>query len=236
MNPLLKRLLKISEDHNLPVIVYDSKNDRAGVLMGLDYFEENFGSMPQSINSEVEDCEGDLCEDLIERNYSDVNLIDDLEELEEKITEKIDEIKKEEDFDEIEQSNEELALWKAKREEKEREEIEKTLEEELLENPPPDPFEEDTLHTPEWHELSDLVKGEAILEKNQSEEAPKEEPSYHPVPNLAGALSWTDWTFTGKSFTPVSQDSVKVFNFEENTSEIPSEIAGEDPIFLEEPV
>ncbi len=233
MNPLLKRLLKISEDHNLPVIVYDSKNDRAGVLMGLEYFEENFGQMPHSasLDDGVEDCEGDLCEDLMERNYSEVNLIDDLEELEEKITEKIEEIKNEESLDEIDRSNEELALWKAKREEKEREEIEKTLEEELLENPPADPFEEDTLHMPEWHELSDLVAGET-----HSPEVQKEEPSYHPVPNLSGALSWTDWTFTGKSFSPVSGDSVKVLNFEENTGQNASELAGEDPIFLEEPV
>jgi hypothetical protein len=233
MNPLLKRLLKISEDHNLPVIVYDSKNDSAGVLMGLDYFEENFGSMPQSINSEFEDCGDTLCEDMGEINYAAVNLVDDLEELEEKITEKIDAAKEVKEFDEIEQSNEELALWKAKREEKEREEIEKTLEEELLENPPADPFEEDLLHTPEWHQLGEES---SKIEVATKEELAKEEPAYYPVPNLAGALSWTDWTFTGKNFGPVSPESVKVLNFEENTSEMATEIEGEDPIFLEEPV
>ncbi len=229
MNQLLKRLLKMSEDHNVPVIVYDSKYDRAGVLMGLDYFEENFGKMSQN-SYPSQNAHG---EELLQRNYSAVNLVDDLEELEEKITEKIDAAKEGKEFDEIEQSNEELALWKAKREEKEREEIEKTLEEELLENPPADPFEEDLIHTPEWHQLGEES---SKIEVATKEELAKEEPAYYPVPNLAGALSWTDWTFTGKNFSPVSPESVKVLSFEENTSEMATEIEGEDPIFLEEPV
>src|SRR3989338_2267629 len=230
MNPLLKRLLRMSEEHNLPVIIYDTKNDRAGVLMSLDYFDERFTSEALEDNDfeplsgvyEDEECDEEDCDEFHDNISRTVNFLDDLQELEEKITEKIDEAKSEEELDEIAQSNEELALWKAKREEKEREEIEKTLEEELQENPPPDPFEEDLLHTAEWHDA-----GENLPAGVNESEPPKEEPSYHPVASASGPLSWTDWTFTGNSFTPIVQ---------KNEDAIAPEEGGEDPIFLEEPV
>jgi hypothetical protein len=157
--------------------------------------------------------------------------LDDLQELEDKIAEKVSGVTEEEDFDEMKKTNEELALWKAKREEKEREEIEKTLEEELLENPPSDPFEEDLLHTPQWHEA-----GEQLTEKVNESEPVKEEPSYHPVASASGPLSWTDWTFTGNSFTPVIPKPVEVLSFEKNEDNLSPEEGGEEPIFLEEPV
>lgn len=229
----------MSEDHNLPVIIYDAKNDRAGVLMTLDYFDEHLNSEvledtdfePLSEVHDYEECDEEGCEELHDTIPQTVNFLDDLQELEEKIAEKVSEASDGEEFDEMKQSNEELALWKAKREEKEREEIEKTLEEELQENPPADPFEEDLLHTPEWHEA-----GERLETQNPESETIKEEPSYHPVASGGVPLSWSDWTFTGNSFTPIPQKSLEISNFEKSEDALLPEDGGEEPIFLEEPV
>ena len=216
----------MSENHNVPVILYDSKTDRAGVLMSLDYFEENFDGMPQNSFSgnDYDECVEEDPEELVDTVSSSVNFLDELEEEHETDTE-------EDETALLDQTNEELALWKSKREEKEREEIEKTLEEELLENPLADPFEEDTLHTPEWHQVSNFIE-----EDLQKPEEPPKEPSYHPVINSGGSLSWTDWTFTENSFTPIPQKTLEPLNLEESENDLYTEETADEPIFLEEPV
>lgn len=212
MNPLLKRLLRMSEDHHMPVILYDSKSDRAGVLMSLDYFDEHLNSEAFESNDF-----GPLAE-----AYE----YEECDEPHESMPQSRDFLDEDDDEQGIEQTNEELALWKAKREEKEREEIEKTLEEELLENPPPDPFEEDMLHTPEWHQVTSIIEEDVVPPTAQ--ETPKE-PSYHPVINSGGSLSWTDWAFTGNSFTPIVENTSAMLTEDE-------EETADEPIFLEEPV
>lgn len=216
----------MSENHNVPVILYDSKTDRAGVLMSLEYFEENFDGMPQNSFSgnDYGECVEEDSEELSDIVSSSVNFLDELEEKHETHTE-------EDEIALLDKTNEELALWKSKREEKEREEIEKTLEEELLENPLADPFEEDTLHTPEWHQVSNFRE-----EDLQKPEEPPKEPSYHPVINSGGSLSWTDWTFTGNSFTPIPQKTLEPLNLEESENDLYTEETADEPIFLEEPV
>ncbi len=219
MNLLLKRLLKMSENHNMPVILYDSKTDKAGVLMTLDYFDEHLNGEAVEDNDfesisdmgEYEECDEEECKDFEVPMVPAADFLQELEELEDEIAEKVDP---------MQQTNEELALWKAKREEKEREEIEKVLEDELIENPPADPFEEDFLHTPEWHTAS-----EAMPREKKSPE-PIKEPSYHPVPPVPGAISWSDWTFTGNSFIPIPKKQ----------EDVALEKGGEEPIFLEEPI
>lgn len=228
MNSVLRKLLRIASEKNLPVIVYDSQSDRAGVLMDLDYFEANFQSGFFDSSWEEEE-EMDMDDEEIEDGFEDEDEDFPVQDLSFSPV-FVDE---EEDQDtRLDETNKNLALWRAQREEKEREEIEKTLEEELLENPPADPFEEDYLHTPEWHKIGD------VLETNttplpKTPETPSLEPSYHPVINSGGSLSWADWTLSPNPFPPQLPETILLTENEEES--LPEE-SEEDPIFLEEPV
>ena len=208
-------MLRIATEKNLPVIVYDSHSDRAGVLMNLDYFESHFDQ---------------------ELSFDEGYLEDD-EEPEEDIFEEspafVPEYVEEDDMADLEQKNKDLALWRAKREDKEREEIERILEEELAENPLTDPFEEDYLHTPEWHKIGDNLDTAPAPQTEKPLEAPAKEPSYHPVLNNGETLSWTDWTFApGSSFDNAPETII----LQEKNDENLAEEGEEDPVFLEEPV
>jgi len=173
--------------------------------MDLDYFESHFDS-GSSWDDDVE-IEDDVAEE--SPAFSPLSL----------------QSEEEEDLDEL---NKNLALWKAQREEKERQEIEKTLEEELIENPPADPFEEDYLHTPEWHKIGDILE----IDKKTPDSLAKE-PSYHPVINSGGSLTWTDWTMTPNSLGQKSPETIILQEIEE---EILPEEGEAEPVFLEEPV
>jgi len=205
MNSVLRKILRIAAEKNLPVVVYDSQSEQTGVLMDLDYFESHFDS-GSSWDDDVE-IEDDVAEE--SPAFSPLSL----------------QSEEEEDLDEL---NKNLALWKAQREEKERQEIEKTLEEELIENPPADPFEEDYLHTPEWHKIGDILE----IDKKTPDSLAKE-PSYHPVINSGGSLTWTDWTMTPNSLGQKSPETIILQEIEE---EILPEEGEAEPVFLEEPV
>ncbi len=208
MNPVLRKLLRIASEKNLPVVIYDSESERAGVLMDLDYFEANFHS------------------DFFKSSWEEENQMDEEDEKNEDFSPQnvsFSPLSEEDESNILDETNKDLALWRAQREEKEREEIEKTLEEELLENPPPDPFEEDYLHTPEWHKIGDVVEPQK----------PSVEPSYHPVINSGGLLSWADWTLSPNPFPPMLPETILLTENEEES--LPEEVE-EDPIFLEEPV
>ena len=210
MNSVLRKLLRIATEKNLPVVIYDSQSQRAGVFMDLDYFDTHFES------------ESRWDEDLEEKEIEDDVFSEDTPAFTPVSTQE------EENEEDLEETNKNLALWRAKREEIEREEIEKTLEEELKENPPADPFEEDYLHTPEWHKIGDVLE----TVQNIPDTQPKE-PSYHPVLNSGGSLSWTDWTFAPASPLEKIPETIIVQEMEE---EIGPQATEEEPVFLEEPV
>ncbi len=219
MNSVLRKMLRLATEKNLPVIVFDSHSNRAGVLMNLDYFESHFDSEYGPGDEFVEE---------------DEEIGEDLEEIPEFSSEYLED----ESEDDLDQQNKDLALWRAKREDKEREEIERILEEELAENPPADPFEEDYLHTPEWHKIGEsreLASDEhrADQETKKSIEISPKEPSYHPVLNTAGALSWTDWTFTPQGSFQVPPETIIL---QEKIDESMPEEDEQEPVFLEEPV
>jgi len=209
MDSVLRKLLRIATEKNLPVVVYDSQSERAGVLMDLDYFETHFESN-EGWNENLEENDEETPFEQETPSFSPVNAEED-------------------DMEDIDETNKNLALWRAQREEKEREEIEKALEEELIENPLADPFEEDYLHTPEWHKISDAIE----LDNKTTDAAPDKEPSYHPVLNSGGSLIWTDWTFAPTSSFEKAPETIILQEIEE---EISPEGSDEAPVFLEEPV
>ncbi|PIR75412.1 MAG: hypothetical protein CO030_03655 [Candidatus Magasanikbacteria bacterium CG_4_9_14_0_2_um_filter_42_11] len=58
----------------------------------------------------------------------------------------------------LEQINEDIALWRAHQEQQEREEFADTLEEKMMDEPPFDPFGEDSHSEPAWHSAGDLLQ------------------------------------------------------------------------------
>lgn len=233
--------MRLAHKKKSPIIIYDSQNDRAGVLMDFDLYEKNYLDFDETSDEESEyseynkeiDLENDDDEDesLSEWNKNDC-IEEDCEDHAETIPQTVHflndrESSEDEDMDLCEESNKELALWKSKREEKEREEIAKVLEEELLENPPRDPFEEDFVRNSEWHDTVDTI----ITQKEISQK--EQEPSYHPVINSAGSLSWSDWTNLAVG-TPIPYKNIPDIVLQDE-AELPEEGESE-AVFLEEPI
>lgn len=247
MSSILSKLIRMAQKKKSPIIIYDSQNDRAGVLMDFDLYEKNYFYF-----DDISDEEGDYSDynEEIDIENDTENDKENVENVEAEILPKWDknncteenceekEFSEDDDMDLCEESNKELALWKSKREEKEREEIAKVLEEELLENPPRDPFEEDFVRNSEWHDIVDTIitqKEENPLDTQSSKNIPpkEQEPSYHPVTNSAGSLSWSDWTNLAVG-TPIPYKNIPDIILQDEAEVL--EEGESEAVFLEEPI
>lgn len=135
----------------------------------------------------------------------------------------------------IDKINRDIAVWRSYQELNERERQAALLEDQLTQDPLPDPFEEDFSHRSEWHRVSDLV-GERRLSQLQPK-APLEEPEGDPIQTYVPVEDAPRPRFIMPEASSVPEvdipqktsESEEIFEEEETLSD------DENPVFLEEP-
>jgi hypothetical protein len=259
MSRILNKLIRLAQEEHRPVFMYDLIRDEATVLMDFESYERGSFGMFDLHNLNEENEELDLVDDEFEENDEIVNQffqnkevfepnIQSLEKLEESVQREVestlqrsDAFESSEQLDEealIEQSNKDLALYQVKREEKEREEIAKVLEEELEADPLPDPFEEDFIRPSQWHELSDITQLFPPLESEDQKMA-EVEPSYHPIAEakiFPTSMNWSTWDEASRGAKSIPLVVKENIDFPKDEPKFQPESLSEDPIFLEEPL
>lgn len=123
----LSRILQLAAQSDTPVVIYDAATDTDFVL-----------SRGNGYADHLLDVEDEILEDWydIERR----TLIEDMDS-----------------DDLIDQINRDIAVWRAKDEQERRATIASKLEDELIEVPLRDPFEEDFHHSSDWHSTADIL-------------------------------------------------------------------------------
>lgn len=135
----------------------------------------------------------------------------------------------------IDKINRDIAIWRSYQELNERDRNAGLIEDQLADEPLPDPFEEDFAHHSDWHHVSDLIATRNKKRSSNIEEegadpiqtfTPVEESQYRRSVPLLGSFS-SD--VAAHADTQIHDNSAPL---EEETS-LDSD---DDPIFFEEPI
>lgn len=127
----------------------------------------------------------------------------------------------------IDKINRDIGIWRSYQELNERDRTAAMIEEQLTEEPLPDPFEEDFSHRSDWHRVSDLIethRKKKIFDRNEDESDPVQ--TYIPVED-SPVISSVDLE---PRVELEKENSVPSFD-----EETPLETE-EDPVFFEEPI
>ncbi|EKE06737.1 MAG: hypothetical protein ACD_18C00291G0001 [uncultured bacterium] len=147
----------------------------------------------------------------------------------------------------LDKINRDIGIWRSYREEENRDWNGELLEEDLVNNPPLDPFEEDYMHDPEWHKAGD------ILTNRHSSLAPnfvdKQIPDYFvpDLPNFDEELDEEEDKMLGVDdsddnlvYNTLGQEAFerknKVPFMKHEEGEVNKEDLDSEPVFFEEPV
>ncbi len=134
----------------------------------------------------------------------------------------------------IDKINRDIAIWRSYQDINEREKQVALLEDQMTEDPLPDPFEEDFSHRSDWHRVGDLM-GEGRLsvlrEKVESDDSSDPIRTYVPIDDspLTPAVSAEPGEPHLQAVPRETDDSSQVF---ENEEELPLD---DNPVFFEEP-
>jgi hypothetical protein len=123
----LSRILHLAAQSEQPIIIYDAATDTDYVL-----------SRGSEYTDQLLEIEDDILEDWYETERR--ALIEDMDST-----------------DLIDQINRDIAVWRAKDEQERRAALATKLEDELIEEPLRDPFEEDFHHSSDWHSTADIL-------------------------------------------------------------------------------
>ncbi len=136
----------------------------------------------------------------------------------------------------IDKINRDIAIWRSYQELNLREKQAALLEDQLAEEPLPDPFEEDFTHRSDWHRISDLISDprnkSRVAERSLPEDTETGDPIHTYVP-VEEPATVPDTHFPASTFplptTPIEPSSAPIF--EEETG-----LEGDDDVvFFEEP-
>jgi hypothetical protein len=134
----------------------------------------------------------------------------------------------------IDKINRDIAIWRSYQELNLRDRHAAMLEDQLTDDPLPDPFEEDFSHYTDWHRVSDLM-GEGRLsklkEKALTEESGDPIRTYVPVEEERPVQGFTPRPSSTSAMT-VPLESTPSEDVFEDESELSSD---DNPVFLEEP-
>ncbi len=162
----------------------------------------------------------------------------------------------------IDQINRDISIWRANQEEEETWERGAVLEDELIDNPPFDPFEEDFAHRSDWHSAGSVMKdrytpdfslgedtddeGEDIDEEDEDGDAVQywepinDEPLYTaPQADVSVAQEPDDYRVTDPDMafeTPHQPVPHRETPREDDTQWKEEPLSPEEPVFYEEPV
>lgn len=128
----LERLLKLAQKTGDTLIVHDEQN-RDMVIMGVSMYEVLHDMQGMRSDMGYQGCVDCDCS-------RDESLAD--------MTER----------EMLNKINEDIALWRSYQDEDEHWDRASYLEEDLVDHPPYDPFEEDLVHAPAWHKAGDILQ------------------------------------------------------------------------------
>lgn len=141
----------------------------------------------------------------------------------------------------IDKINRDIAIWRSYQELNQRERQAALLEDQLADDPLPDPFEEDFSHRSDWHKVSDLFQErykKSVQEESQEEEQ-AEEDSGEPIHTYTPVHDESTQVYSKTSFFERVHEPHGVPMHTENTQEVfeeESALDSEDPpVFFEEP-
>jgi len=140
------------------------------------------------------------------------------------------------EVDLINKINRDIAVWRSYQELNEHVNRVSTLEEQLVAEPPPDPFEEDFSHHTEWHQVGEVLKARRGLSSSAGEREDVEGVIGVPdeltkdTPSVAESVTYQSVDQHGAYQVPVLRESESevILGPEEDLSD-------DEPVFFEEP-
>jgi len=142
------------------------------------------------------------------------------------------------EVDLINKINRDIAVWRSYQELNEHVSRVSTLEEQLVTEPPPDPFEEDFSHHTEWHQVGEVLKARRGFSSPLGEEYEDVEdtndmssdPTNKTTPFVAESVTYQSVDENGEYQAPVLREveSEVILGPEED-------LLDDEPVFFEEP-
>ncbi|GEM_PF-3516523 len=136
----------------------------------------------------------------------------------------------------IDKINRDIAVWRSYQDLNEQEKHAALLEDQMVEDPLPDPFEEDFTHRSDWHRVSDLMSEKRFSRmKEKVETVDTADPirTYVPVEDevihTSSAPAFGDVPTETSAIAPTDDVHSPVFQDEEPLD------SDDDPVFFEEP-
>ncbi len=142
----------------------------------------------------------------------------------------------------IDKINRDIAIWRSYQELNSQDKQAALIEDQLVDEPLSDPFEEDYAHHTDWHRVSDLItdRRSALVKQDTPTDLPEEDDAsepihtYVPVPEqpLAPTVGFTKPSFTS-NFSSVSPEEISAQPLLENEPGLDGE--DDEVVFFEEP-